>query len=188
MEDLEVGRVRMEGVSLVGQPVRMFSVGGKVCTLAEAVAHIEQIHSLAIEDAVASSSVTLRQRIGKLKDLGRAMAVMAKLQANISGEDSMDKTYVSNQLQVVAQVARQYNIQLPLVGSDGSGYSITRGDATKATTILQQEINNENNNITRASNEVQNFLGARRIAFDREEGIIMKSVDSSGNIIRAMTC
>ena len=185
MGSLEVGRVRLGGVSLVGQPVQMFTIGGKACTLAEAVAQIEQFHSLAIEDAVSAASVTLRQGIAKLKELGQAMAVIAEVQANVDAEDSIDESYAYSRLSIVASIASKYNIKLPLRGAAGSGYTIAKGDVTKAAAILQQAINNENNNVTRVSSEVQNFLGARRIAFDREEGVIMKSVDSLGNIIRA---
>ena len=186
MESLEVGRVRLDGVSVVGQPVQMFTIGGKVCTLAEAVAQIEQFHSLAIENAVSAASVTLRQGNGKLEDLGLAMAVIAEVQANVESAASIDEEYAYGRLSIVARVASKYNIKLPVRGTAGSGYSIAKGDVTKAAAILQQEINNENNNITRIANEVQNFLGARRIAFDREESVIVKSVDSLGNIIRAM--
>ena len=122
--------------------------------------------------------------ISKLKELGDAMAVMSGVQAYLAGSDSVDDTYVSNKLQAVGLISRKYGLDLGLSGSEGLGWSITKGEATKAVAQLQQAINSENNETTRASQTIQNFLGAKRLAFNREEGIVVKYVDSSKNIIR----
>lgn len=184
MANMTIERVNLEGVSVVGQPVHLFSVGGVTGTLADAVAVVEGANSLAIEDAVQAAGASLRQRNGKLKELGTALSILSAAQAFLATSDSVDDTYVSGKLQTAADITRKYGLDIGLSGSSGSGWKISKGDATKAVAIVQQAINSENNEVTRASQSVQNFLGSRRLAFDREEGIIVKYVDSAKNIIR----
>lgn len=181
---MQIERVALDGVTLVGQPVHLFKTEGKLGTLADAVTLVEQSNTLAIEDAAQAAAVSLRTRIGKLKELGNAMAVMSAVQAYLAGEDSVSDTYVTNELQIVGRVAKKYNLELDLDGSESTGWSVTKGDATSTVAKLQQAINSENNEITRASQTVQNFLGAKRLAFNREEGIVLKYVQSSNNLVR----
>ena len=178
--------MNLDGVSIVGQQVHQFSVGGVMGTLADAVAVVEGANSLAIEDAVEATAASMRQRVSKLKELGTALSVMSAAQAYLETSGKVDDAYISGKLQVVADVAEKYGLDVGLSGSEGSGWKITKGDATRAVAVIQQAINSENNEITRASQSVQNFLGARRIAFDREEGIIGKYFDGAKNVIRNM--
>ena len=184
MANMNIERVNLEGVSIVGQPVHLFSVGGVTGTLADAVAVVEGANSLAIEDAVEAAAASMRQRIGKLRELGEALSVISGAQAYLAASDSVDETYISPRLQTAGRIAKKYGLDLGMSGSEGSGWTITKGNCTKAVAILQQAINSENNEITRASQSVQNFLGSRRLAFSREEGIIVKYVDSAKNLIR----
>ena len=164
-------------VSVVGLQQRLYEVGGVTVGLDEAVhaAELDNIQSL--EELIRKSEQIAKTRAERLKELNRAIALLAKVKAEMSELGTKDK-YSSPELSNVLEIASRLGVTLAMTDS------ADKGDVTKAYAQLQHEIDDESNRLQQAMGPLKNYIRQHDRHFAKLDALVKKTSGMAGGTVR----
>ena len=164
-------------VSVVGLQQHLYEVGGVTVGLDEAVhaAELDNIQSL--EELIRKSEQITKTRTERLKELNRALALLAKVKAEMSSLGTKDR-YSSPDLSNVLGIASRLEVTLAMTES------ADKGDVTKAFAQLQHEIDNESNRLQQAMGPLKNYIRQHDRHFAKLDALVKKAVGMPGGTVR----
>ena len=164
-------------VSVVGLQQRLYEVGGVTVGLDEAVhaAELDNIQSL--EELIRKSEQIAKTRAERLKELNRAIALLAKVKAEMSELGTKDK-YSSPDLTNVLEIASRLGVTLAMTDS------ADKGDVTKAYAQLQHEIDDESNRLQQAMGPLKNYIRQHDRHFAKLDALVKKTSGMAGGTVR----
>lgn len=179
---MTIERKPIAGLMVLGLPQYEYAVDGETCTFADALHRAELSNVVAVQDAAMAVSRSLRLRMRKLEDLGGVLAVLSRGQTYMANEKT-DDTYSAAELSKVAEIAAGYDLDLG-IRQAGSVWTITKGEISRAMTIVQQAINTENNSLAMTNQALDNFMTAKSTADQRVTSLVSRIMDGAKDIIR----
>ena len=179
---MTIERKPIAGELVLGLQQYEYAVDGETCTFDEALHRAELSNVVAVQDAALAVSRSLRLRMRKLDDLGYVLSVLSRGMTYIADEKT-DDTYSDAELSKVVEIAAGYDLDLGIRQSGGV-WSITKGEISRAMTIVQQAINTENNSLAMTNQALDNFMTAKSTADQRVTSIVSRIMDGAKDIIK----
>ena len=164
-------------VSVVGLQQRLYEVGGVTVGLDEAVhaAELDNIQSL--EELIRKSEQIAKTRAERLKELNRALTLLAKVRADMSELGTNDK-FSSTELNEVLTIAARLGLTLEVTSPT------IKGDVTKSYSQLQHEIDLESNRLQQALQPMNNYISQHDRHFSKLNALMKRTVGMPTGTVR----
>lgn len=164
-------------VSVVGLQQRLYEVDGRTVGLDEAV-HAAELDNLeTLRELMLKTGKVTKTRSERLQELNRAIALLAKVRADMSALD-MKTRYSSPDVSTVLEIANRLGLVLAM------SPTTDKGEVTKAFAQLQHEIDNESNSLQQAMGPLRNYIGQHDRHFARLDSAMKRIVGMPGGTVR----
>ena len=164
-------------LSVVGLQQRLYEVDGRTVGLDEAV-HAAELDNLeTLRELMLKTGKVTKARSERLQELNRAIALLAKVRADMSALD-MKTRYASPDVSNVLEIAGRLGLVLAMTSPTD------KGEVTKAFAQLQHEIDNESNRLQQAMGPLRNYIGQHDRHFARLDSVMKRIVGMPGGTVR----
>lgn len=164
-------------LSVVGLQQHLYEVGGVMVGLDEAVHAAETDNLETLRELMLKTGKVTKARSERLQELNRAIALLAKVRADMSALD-MKTRYASPDVNNVLDIAGRLGLVLAMTSPTD------KGEVTKAFAQLQHEIDNESNRLQQAMGPLRNYIGQHDRHFARLDSVMKRIVGMPGGTVR----
>lgn len=164
-------------LSVVGLQQHLYVVDGRTVGLDEAVHAAETDNLETLRELMLKSGKVTKARSERLQELNRAIALLAKVRADMSELD-MKTRYASPDVSNVLEIAGRLGLVLAMTSPTD------KGEVTKAFAQLQHEIDNESNRLQQAMGPLRNYIGQHDRHFARLDSAMKRIVGMPGGTVR----
>ena len=164
-------------VSVVGLQQCLYAVDGRTVGLDEAVHAAETDNLATLRELMLKTEKVTKARSERLQELNRAIALLAKVRANMSDLD-MKARYASPDVSTVLEIAGRLGLALAL------SPTTDKGEVTKAYAQLQHEIDDESNRLQQAIGPLRSYIGQHDRHFARLDSVMKRVVGTPGGTVR----
>ena len=164
-------------VSVVGMQQRGYEVDGVMVGLEEAVHAAEADNLESLRELILKTEKVTKVRSERLQEINRAIAILAKVRANMSDLDTQTR-YSSPDVSTVLEIAGRLGITLAMSSPTD------KGEVTKAYAQLQHEIDNESNRLQQSMGPLRSYIGQHDRHFARLDSVMKRIVGMPGGTVR----
>ena len=164
-------------VSVVGLQQRLYEVDGRTVGLDEAVHAAETDNLATLRELMLKTGKVTKTRSERLQELNRAIALLAKVRADMSALD-MKTRYSSPDVSTVLEIANRLGLVLAM------SQTTDKGEVTKAFAQLQHEIDNESNRLQQAMGPLRNYISQHDRHFARLDSAMKRIAGMPGGAVR----
>ena len=164
-------------LSVVGLQQHLYEVGGRTVGLDEAVHAAETDNLATLRELMLKTGKVTKARSERLQELNRAIALLAKVRADMSELD-MKTRYSSPDVSTVLEIANRLGLVLAMTSPTD------KGEVTKAFAQLQHEIDNESNRLQQAMGPLRNYISQHDRHFARLDSVMKRIVGMPGGTVR----
>ena len=164
-------------VSVAGVQQHLYEVGGLTVGLDEAVRAAELDGVWSTRELLLKTGKIATVRSERLKELNRALTLLAKVRADMSELGTNDK-FSSTELNEVLTIAARLGLTLEV-----SSPTI-KGDVTKSYSQLQHEIDLESNRLQQALQPMNNYISQHDRHFSKLNALMKRAVGMPTGTVR----
>lgn len=178
---------KIEGASVYGVEQYAYTVdgvSGRDYAFALTVACMRE--SVAVEANLEIVGKMTKERQRKLRDLSDVLTVLSTANGTFKTkeQESTDLSDAMDILRDAQTTALQYNINIPLTGSNGN--QIRRGDCQTAVANVKHSTDLESNALQQDTVSLQNLINKRDSTFQTASTVVKKSLNAGTSAIKAM--
>ena len=166
------------GLSVFGQAQVGYTVNGiSGRSFDEAIAAAGFSRTVAIEDALPAYSAALQRRQTKLRELGEALADIARANASFGRKDKLDATQSVDSR--TRDILKRYGIS-----GVGDDCKVKKENVQKVQADAQYAIDIEDNNVQQDLTTMQGLMNKRDNAYGLVSKIVKKAIGTEASNIR----